>query len=209
MSNQNSNIEETLEQLYKDYSSSDDSTHYYAKDRLFELCKKDIEPFIKLAQNTSPFKRMCAFEILGCVGGETAYLALLTGLQDKDMSVREKAILNISNFLDSRAIDPLIKALKDRNNVVRRFAASNLYKIPEAKVIEPLFRAASNDKDEWVKVHAATSLAKLEDSRAEALLEEIGQNKIYDSAVSSSARQALFELRKAKETKNQEPNKTL
>lgn len=195
------NIKQTIDELYKDYSSSDDNRHYYAQDRLYELCKKDIEAFIELAYDQSIYKRMCAIKILGSVGGEAAYLTLLEAINDKDPYIRETAVLAMKGSLDQRAVALLIKVLKDKNVVVRRWAASHLGKLADIQAIEPLFRASKNDKDDWVKLHAATSLSELNDPRAESLLAAIGEDKKCESAISSSARQTLFEIRKAREKK--------
>ncbi|MFY9224487.1 MAG: HEAT repeat domain-containing protein [Blastocatellia bacterium] len=207
MSISNSAVEQTINKLFEDYLNSDSEDYYSIRNALAMLCKENIESFIKLTKDPDPLKRRCAFETLGSINDQAVYLTLLIGLEDKDQYVREKAILYIDKFLDFRAVEPLIKALKDPNYIVRRFAAKSLGKLSDPSIIEHLFFTAINDKDEWVKVHAASSLAKLNDRRAENLLEEITENKIYDSAVTSYARQSLFEFRKIKLVKTSDSKK--
>lgn len=196
MTDQREDIQQQIDALLKEFESNDDSTHYFARDRLIEIGQRNLDALIKNLSRPEFYKRAVVVEILGAIGGETVYLALLEALNDSEPIVRSKAALGLNSLVDNRAVEPLINALKDENYVVRRWAADILGKLSDMRAVEPLYAVAVMDKDEWARLHSAKSLAKLKDHRAQELLEKLKESA-YEGSVKASASQALYELKKA------------
>jgi len=150
-------------ELMRKYHEDEDLSSLLRDEPFF--CGIDIEPYIYLS-GTEASQEVAASD-------ESTQDELLSGVKDKDVSVRRAAADALKDIGDSRAVEALIGALKDKDASVRRNAAGALYEIGDAGSVEALM-GALKDTDTAVRVHAARTLSGLGDvSTVEALKEAL------------------------------------
>lgn len=94
--------------------------------------------------------------------GKPAVEPLIAALNNKDSSVRNKAVLALGKIKDDRAVEALIMTLKDE---YRRFTVIGALKTSGELAVGPLIIALTNE-DSLVREGAAIALGKIEDKRA-------------------------------------------
>jgi hypothetical protein len=99
-------------------------------------------------------------------------------LKSEDPKIHFKAVDELRNLKDERAVEPLIQALKDEDRNVRCGAVIVLGEIGDVRAVEPLIQALK-DEDSVVRSLAAEALGKIGDERAVGPLREAGLNDEY------------------------------
>ena len=89
----------------------------------------------------------------------------LRDLSANDPETRKGAASMLGDFIDVRAVEPLIGLLQDERFDVRIAAASSLAVYKDGRAIEPLI-SALNDPDIYVRVAVIRTLGALGDARA-------------------------------------------
>jgi HEAT repeat protein len=130
-----------------------------------EIEKLNLEGLIKtLLDSTDPNVRQYAAYLLGKAKNPRAIEPLIHALADFDKSVREQAMLALSN-LGKSAIEPLAEAMKEPKWETRYRAAEALGKIADEKAVQPLIQGLKDNR-EHVRYMAAKGLRGLGDSDA-------------------------------------------
>ncbi|MHB8164359.1 MAG: HEAT repeat domain-containing protein [Methanoregula sp.] len=130
-----------------------------------EIEKLNLEGLIKaLLDSTDPNVRQYAAYLLGKAKNPRAIEPLIHALADFDKSVREQAMLALSN-LGKSAVEPLAEAMKEPKWETRYRAAEALGKIADEKAVQPLIQGLKDNR-EHVRYMAAKGLRGLGDSDA-------------------------------------------
>jgi len=130
-----------------------------------DIEKLNLEGLIKtLLDSTDPNVRQYAAYLLGKAKNPRAIEPLIHALADFDKSVREQAMLALSN-LGKSAIEPLAEAMKEPKWETRYRAAEALGKIADEKAVQPLIQGLKDNR-EHVRYMAAKGLRGLGDSDA-------------------------------------------
>lgn len=130
-----------------------------------EIEKLNLEGLIKaLLDSTDPNVRQYAAYLLGKAKNPRAIEPLIHALADFDKSVREQAMLALSN-LGKSAVEPLAEAMKEPKWETRYRAAEALGKIADEKAVQPLIQGLRDNRDH-VRYMAAKGLRGLGDSDA-------------------------------------------
>jgi HEAT repeat protein len=120
---------------------------------------------------------------LGSIG-EPAIQGLIEKLEDREDTVRWRAVYALGRTGDARAVEPLISALQDRNADVR-IAAARALPHGDSRTVEP-FLAALSDRNATVRDQAAQALVAAADVRAvEPLIERLRRDEDVDVTVHS------------------------
>jgi HEAT repeat protein len=106
-----------------------------------------------------------ATEVLEQKGRVRATDKLVANLQDKDPSVRRRAVKTLVKIPDVKALEPLIAALQDEDGEVRWDAAKALGNLKDSRSVEPLI-AALKDTYWAVQEEAMNALSAVRDPRA-------------------------------------------
>ncbi len=99
----------------------------------------------------------------------------IEALSDKDASIRERAVMALSQWCDDRAINALIQALEDANSTIVSLAACTLGKIGTRFAVQPLIKALSI-KSINVRSSVAKALSQINCSEATEALYECIKN---------------------------------
>src|SRR5512136_2414233 len=132
-------------------------------DNADELEKKSVDGLVhSLHNSTDPMVRQYAAYLLGMTKNPRAIQPLVEALGDFDKSVREQAMLALSQ-IGKAAIEPLSLAMKELKWETRYRAAEALGKIADEKAVKPLTQALKDSKDH-VRYMATKGLRALRDS---------------------------------------------
>ncbi|MDD1695816.1 MAG: HEAT repeat domain-containing protein [Methanoregula sp.] len=130
-----------------------------------ELEKQGVEALVhSLHDSTDPKVRQYAAYLLGKAKNPRAIQPLVEALGDFDKSVREQAMLALSE-IGKVAIEPLSAAMKEPRWETRYRAAESLGKIADEKAIKPLIQALKDNR-EHVRYMAAKGLREFGNSDA-------------------------------------------
>ena len=128
-----------------------------------ELEKMGLNELVNaLHDHTDPMVRQYAAYLLGMTKNPRAIQPLVEALGDFDKSVREQAMLALSQ-IGKAAIEPLSVAMKEPKWETRYRAAEALGKIADEKAVKPLTQALMDSKDH-VRYMATKGLRVLRDS---------------------------------------------
>lgn len=87
--------------------------------------------------------------------------ALISGVDDPDLLIREASVQSLGRVGDARAVPSLIPALGDQNIAVRLGAVKALENIGDPSAIPELLRVSEDEEDPDVKNAALSALKKL------------------------------------------------
>ncbi len=87
--------------------------------------------------------------------------ALISGVDDPDLLIREASVQSLGRVGNSRAVPSLIPALGDQNIAVRLSAVKALEDIGDPSAIPELLRVSKDEEDPDVKNAALSALKKL------------------------------------------------
>ena len=126
-----------------------------------------VDPLIALLGDSARHPaRAWAVNVLGEVGAQRAYPALVRGLEDPDDEVRGKSATALGRLGDQRAVGPLLdRLLADPAPFVRVRIASSLGHFGSPEVIDRLVQAL-RDPAWWVRIRSVEALEQI-GSRAE------------------------------------------
>jgi uncharacterized sulfatase len=118
-----------------------------------------------------PFERIQNAANLAAEMAPGAAGTLTTLLEDPDAAVRYWAVLGLGALGDKAqsAIEPLLAALKDTSPSVRLGAAEALVGLGQAEAALPVVIEGLEHGNEWVSLHAAQILDRLDDKARPAL----------------------------------------
>jgi hypothetical protein len=101
---------------------------------------------------------------------------LRLGLRDSHPAVRARAVAELAAIDDRASVPDIIALLEDPSTAVRENAARALGDLGDPSAAGPLGRAMSRpEEDEWVRLHAAISAARLGNASALRTLLEIAR----------------------------------
>jgi len=130
-----------------------------------ELEKMGLGELVRaLHEHMDPEVRQYAAFLLGKAKNPRAIQPLIESLADFDKSVREQAMLALSN-IGKAAVEPLADAMKQPQWETRYRAAEALGKIADEKGVQPLI-AGLRDSRDHVRYMAAKGLEEIGDSDA-------------------------------------------
>lgn len=130
-----------------------------------DLEKQGLSELVKaLHEHMDPEVRQYAAFLLGKGKNPRAIQPLVESLADLDKSVREQAMLALSN-IGKAAVEPLAEAMKEPRWETRYRAAEALGKIADEKAVQPLI-AGLRDSRDHVRYMAAKGLEEIGDSDA-------------------------------------------
>ncbi len=133
-----------------------------------------IEPLIRMQAEAAragnalllAYGAIVSGQVLRAIG-EPAVKPLIGMLSDTDANVRG-LVSSALGGMGGQAVPQLVAALTDTEDQVRIGAAVALALAPDQTAVEPL-RTALQDPSNWVRVHAAGALAKMDAAEAQAL----------------------------------------
>jgi len=107
-------------------------------------------------------KSSLAFE-LGKFHDDTRVLdALVAGLDDEELQVKEASIRSLGMIGDTKAVPFLLDRLKDKNFTVRLNAIRSIGRIGDRKAIPYLREIIDSDGDVYIRNEASAALARME-----------------------------------------------
>ena len=165
-----------------------------AGDALVMVGKPAVDPLTALAKKRKHPHRVVLLQVLGELGDEGAFPALLAAADDGDYKVRAAALAAAAAIDASRIEAKLVAGFNDEEVSVRRAAAAGLAKGATPYAIEALGVAVMKDKDAQVRRHAIQALARLGDRRGLAALVHALQ-KDPDADARFAAVQAMYKVR--------------
>lgn len=152
-----------------------------------------IDPLIKtLGDGYFGYIRGAAARALGHLRANKAVPALVETLHDSIYHTRCGAARALGQIGDERAVEPLIRTLKDEREYIRWTAADALNSIGSCS-IDSLLRFVQENNERGLDV-AITLLAKIGDSRAIELLQDLAQ-KHPDDYIRETAGKAVETIR--------------
>jgi len=87
--------------------------------------------------------------------------ALIDGMNDREVQVREAAIQVLGRIGDEKAVPFLIKKLDDRSVAIRLSAIRSLGQIKDQRAVPFLKKIADGDQDDLIRNEAASALTRM------------------------------------------------
>jgi hypothetical protein len=98
---------------------------------------------------------------LGNFAGPQVVDALIGGLGDPELLVREASIVSLGRVGDARAVPYLIAQLKDRRFTIRAGAIRSLGLLRDAAAVSPLTEIAEQDREPLLRREALSALSTI------------------------------------------------
>lgn len=98
---------------------------------------------------------------LGNFSGPTVVDALIGGLDDTEVLVREASIVSLGKVGDARAVPYLIAQLKDRRFLIKASAIHSLGLLKDATAVSPLETIAHGDGEPLLRKEALSALSTI------------------------------------------------
>lgn len=163
-----------------------------AAQQLAELAKPETIPQLVEILQSSDTPRLAA-TVLGAIGTPSALTALVSALDDEELTLRRNAAqIGLLNAGD-KAIQPLAIGLQSSRPVLRRNAADVLGYIDPKRAFTFLLRAARRDSDPSVRIAAIWALSQTGDTNLMPVFKAIAAND-PDSNVRAMAELAEGQL---------------
>lgn len=153
--------DQEIQSLLEQFSSGDDTRAEGALHALAQHGAGVLTPLLKQLQSEDVDQRWWATAALALIDHPDAKRALIAGLDDLDVSVRQCSAFGLRHQPDPEAIPPLIRCLADPDRLLARLAADALGAIGEA-ALSPL-TAALRSAQPAVRSEAARALSKMDD----------------------------------------------
>ena len=98
---------------------------------------------------------------LGNYTGRRVVDALISGLEDPEVQVREASIVSLGRVGDAAAVPYLVTELKDKSFTIRASAIRSLGQLRDASAISPLKKIADSDSEVLLRREALSVLSAI------------------------------------------------
>ena len=119
-----------------------------------------------------PAVRSSLARALGNFKGRRVVSALVGGLDDPELLVREASIVSLGKAGDASAVPHLIARLKDRDFAIKASAIHALGLLKDAKAVASLTDVAEHDGDPLLREEALSSLSMIRSAESRAMLND-------------------------------------
>lgn len=174
--------------------SDDETLHKAAGEALVQLGEVAVTPLMTLTRKRKHPYRVQILGLLGEIGDQRAFPALLVAANDSDYKARAAALTAAAAIDVARIEAKLLGGLKDEEVAVRRAAAAGLARGLTPYAILGLEKAIKKDKDAQVRRLSIQALGKLGDRRGLAALVHALQ-KDPDADARFAAVTAMYRVR--------------